>query len=111
MDLKEIKKLISAFSEETIEFGKKEEYILERINSTKEKVIRELLILENLEFVEKQERKNETRYALYFVYSKRNGRVYIITLKDKLRVITAYPLGKKTLSKYDKKRFINYKKQ
>ena len=107
MEIKEVEKLLKKYSKEDIVFGKKENYILQRINATKEEVIKELLSHENLEFVEKQERSDETRYALFFVYSRRSGRVYVITLGDKLRIITAYPLGKKTLSKYHKRRFIN----
>lgn len=111
MELKEVKNLIAKYSKEDIIFGKRENYILERINATKEEIIKELLSPENLKFVEKQERDNETRYALFFVYSKRSGRVYVITFRDKLRVITAYPLGKKTLFRYNKKRFINKDRQ
>jgi hypothetical protein len=43
------------------------------------------------------------------VYSGSKGRVYIIKFKDKIRVITVYPLGRRTLIKYKGKRFI-YKK-
>jgi len=53
--------------------------------------------------IEKQERNGEIRYALYFVYSGKKGRVYVLTFKEKIRVITIYPLGRKTLSKYKKK--------
>ncbi|MEK6917818.1 MAG: hypothetical protein AABW51_02620 [Nanoarchaeota archaeon] len=106
----EIKKLLSKYSREDIGFGKTENYILERINATKEDVATDLLSLENLELVEEQKRNNEIRYVLFFVYSKKSGRVYVITLREKLRIITAYPLGKKTLSKYNKRRFINSKR-
>jgi|SRR3989338_5746987 len=107
MEVKNFKELLKKYSKEDIVFGKLEDYILERIGASKEEIIKDLLTLENLEFVEKQERNNEIRYALFFVYSKRSGRVYVIILKDKLKIITAYPLGRKTLIKHNKKRFIN----
>lgn len=107
MELKEVKELLGRYQKQDIIFGKTEKYILDRISAKKEEVLTELLSAKNLEFVEKQERSDETRYALFFVYSKRSGRVYIITLGDKLKIITAYPLGRKTLSKYRKRRFIS----
>jgi len=111
MEIKEVKRLLEKYSKEDFEFGKLENYILNRIKATKEDVIEDLFSLKDLEFVEKQSVKKESRYALFYVYSKRKGRVYIITLRDKLRLITAYPLGKKTLSRYNKKRFKNLKRQ
>lgn len=107
MELKEFKEKISKYKRENIVFGKIEKYIIERINSNKEEIITDLLLCKDLEFVEIQSRKNETRYALFFIYSKRKGRVYIIKFNDNLRIITAYPLGRRTLLKYNKKRFIS----
>jgi hypothetical protein len=107
MEIEEVKDLLKHFKKEDILFGKLEDYILDRINTSKEEVIEELLLGENLEFVEEQTRDNETRHALFFIYSKRKGRVYVVKLTEKLRIITAWPLGKKTLSKYHKKRFIS----
>jgi len=105
--IKEFEILLKNYSKDDIVFGKIEKYILNRINASKEEVINELFSGENLKFVEKQEKNNETRYALFFVYSKRKGRVYVINFGKELRIITAYPIGRKTLSKYKKKRFIN----
>ncbi|MBI4116240.1 hypothetical protein HY449_00685 [Candidatus Pacearchaeota archaeon] len=105
--IKEFEILLKNYSKDDIVFGKIEKYILDRINASKEEVIKELFSGENLKFVEKQERNNETRYALFFVYSKRKGRVYVAGLGEEFRIITAYPIGRKTLSKYKKKRFIN----
>ena len=109
MEVEEIKKLLKKYARENIIFGKKKEYILERVGTTEEEIIEELQSTEDLEFVEKQLREGETRYALFFVYSKKKGRVYVITLSDKLKIITAYPLGKRTLSRYHKGRFIKSK--
>jgi len=105
--IKEIKGLLKNYKKGNIVFGKNEDYILNRINTTKEEVFIDLLLNEFLEFVEKQKKKNEIRYALFFIYSKRKGRVYIVKLGNNLRIITAYPIGRKTLIKYRKKRFIN----
>lgn len=107
MGIKDVKKFLEKYSKEDIVFGKTEKYVLERIGAKREEVVKDLLFARGLEFVEKQERGDETRYVLFFVFSKRSGRVYVVTMDNKLRIITAYPLGRKTLSRYHKKRFIN----
>lgn len=109
MEIKEAKELLGKYSKEDIVFGKKKDYILDRISATEEEVVNDLLKAEALDFVEKQERSDEIRYTLFFVYSRKSGRVYVTKLEEKLRIITAYPLGKKTLSKYHKRRFIRNK--
>ena len=106
-NIKEFDKLLKNYSKDDVVFGKIEKYILDRINASKEEILNELFSGENLEFVEKQEKDNETRHVLFFVYSKRRGRVYVVRFGRELRIITAYPLGRRTLSKYKKKRFIN----
>ena len=105
--IKEFEILLKNYSKENVVFGKTEKYILDRINASKGEVINELFSGENLEFVEKQEKNNETRHVLFFVYSRRRGRVYVVKFGNDLRIITAYPLGRRTLSRYKKKRFIN----
>lgn len=102
----EIKKIISELKSKEVEFRKSEDYLLNRINATKKEIEEELSNLNNLEFVEKQERNDEIRYALFFVYSRRKGRVYVLTFKDKIVLVTAFPIGRNTLKKYNKKRFI-----
>ena len=62
----------------------------------------------NLVHIEKQEKihkdKQELRYCLYFVYSNRKGRCSIITFTTKkIKIITVFPLGRKTLRKYNRK--------
>ena len=53
-----------------------------------------------------QRKQNETRYVLYFVYSGKRGRVYVIKpMRKELKIITIYPIGKLTLRRYRKKRF------
>jgi hypothetical protein len=103
----EFKRLLERYSGKDIIFAKTKRYILDRIGSNEEEVVKDILSTEKLEFVEKQERGNETRYALFFVYSRRKGRVYVLALEENIKIITAYPLGKRTLSKYHKKRFKN----
>ena len=100
----ELKELLKRYSKEEIEFGKPEKFILPRIKATKEEIQEEILNCDNLSFVQKQEKDGEIRYALFFVYNKRKGRQYIITFRDnKIRMITVFPLGRKTLRKYKKK--------
>lgn len=107
MNLIKLKEKLSEYKKEDVIFGKVEKYILERINSSREEVVAEILSCKNLDFVEAQNRGDETRYVLFFIYSKKIGRVYVIKFNSKLRIITAYPLGRKTLLKYKKKRFIS----
>ena len=60
---------------------------------------------EILEFVEKQFREEEARYALYFIYSGARGRVYVLRFTDKIRIVTVYPLGRTTLKNYNRGKF------
>ena len=61
------------------------------------------MTLKDLEFAERQERKEEIRYALFFIYGSKRGREYVITFSENLTVITIFPLGRKTVRKYHKK--------
>lgn len=102
----EFRSLIEGLEEKEIIFGKNERYVLDRIGATKSEVRDDLFSWKDLEFVEKQRRGEETRYVLFFVYSKKRGRVYAVTFRKSLRIITAYPIGRKTLAKYGKRKFI-----
>ena|SRR3989344_6872990 len=101
---RELKELIEEHKEKGFRYAKPLNFLLERINDTKENIEKELISLKNIKFCEKQERKGEVRYTLYYVYSNRKGRVYTITFEDKIVIITIFPIGKTTLKKY-KKRF------
>ncbi|MCX6749013.1 MAG: hypothetical protein NT076_05410 [Candidatus Pacearchaeota archaeon] len=103
--IKEVKELIKKYQKEDFEYGKPVDYLLFRTNTNKNDIEKEIINCKNLEFVEKQLRKNEIRYVLYFIYSRRKGRAYVLKFNSKIRIITIYPLGKKTLRKYRKKRF------
>lgn len=102
----ELKELIEKYKDKGFRYAKPVNLLLERINDTKENVEKELIELNNLRFCNKQERKGETRYILYYLYSNKKGRVYAIAFEDKIVIITVFPIGKKTLKKY-KKKFIN----
>lgn len=101
----ELKNLIKKYKKEDIEYGKPLDYLLFRNKAAKEKIEKEIFECKNLEFTEKQERNREIRYVLYFVYSRKKGRAYILKFNKKIRVITIYPIGKRTLRRYRKKRF------
>lgn len=70
---------------------------------TKEEIIRNLSNPKKLVFAEKQERefkgKRDVRYNCYFLFSKSRAHRYVLSFNDKLKVITAIPLGRKTLNK------------
>ncbi len=63
----------------------------------------------NLVFVAKQEGEfqgsKEIRYKCYHIFSGSRGRCFILTFNNSnIKVITVFPLGRTTISKY-KKRF------
>ena len=103
---KELKELIEKYKDKGFRYAKPINFLLERIGDTKEKIEKELIDFKDLKFCEKQERKGEIRYTLYYVYSNNKGRIYSITFEDKIVIVTIFPIGKKTLKKY-KKKFIS----
>lgn len=82
------------------------DFFLSRNETTKEEIEKDLLLCADLNSVFKQERNGELRYLLYFVYNKKRGRVYVININDELLVITVFPIGRQTLLKYKKRKFI-----
>jgi len=101
---KEVKEIIKKYKKEDILFGKPEDLLISRIKSNRQEVENEILSCSNLSLTEKQEKGGETRYRLYFIYSRKKGREYVITFRDNnLRIITIFPLGRKTIKKYRKK--------
>ena len=102
----ELKELIEKYKEKGFRYAKPIDFLLERIGDTKENVEKELIDFKDLKFCEKQERKGETRYTLYYVYSNKKGRIYAIAFEDNIVTITIFPIGKKTLKKC-KKKFIS----
>jgi len=102
--LDELKILIEIYKEKGFEWGKPIDYLEFRNGCSKEKMEKEILDLGNSEFVEKQKEQGEIRYKLYFVYSSKTGRVYVLKFTEKIRVITVYPIGRNTLKNY-KRRF------
>src|SRR3989344_1443468 len=62
-----------------------------------------IIFTKKIIFVEKQERefqgKKEIRYNCYFIFSKSRAHRYVLSFNDKLKVITAITLGRKTLNK------------
>lgn len=100
----ELKELIEKYKERGFRYAKPLNFLLERMGDTKENIEKELINLKDLQFCRKQIRNEEIRYTFYYVYSSKRGRVYAISFEDKIVIITAFPLGRKTLKKY-KKRF------
>lgn len=101
---KEVKDLVKKYKKENIEYGKPFDFLLKRVKANKEEVEEEILGCKNLSLTQKQTKDREIRYALFFVYSKRKGRQYVITFREnKIRIITIFPLGRKTIKRYNKK--------
>jgi len=61
----------------------------------------------DLVFVAKQEvdfqGKKETRYRCYHIFSGSKGRCFILTFNSNIKVITVFPLGRTTITKYRKR--------
>lgn len=101
----EFQKILAKYSKENVEFGKDLDYLCFRNNSSKEEFIEEIFSLEHLELINRQEKDKEERFALYFIYSKSRGRVYVLRFyPERIRVITIFPIGKRTLKKYFKRK-------
>src|SRR3989338_5945006 len=96
----ELKELVETYKEKGFEWGKPIEYLEFRNGCSKEEMEKEILDYNNVEFVEKQREEGETRYKLYFVYSSKTGRVYVLKFTERIRIITVYPIGKQTLKNY-----------
>lgn len=101
----EIRELIEKYKTKGFEYGKPVDYLEFRNGCSKEEFEKEILEMEGLVFTEKQIKENEKRYKLYFVYTKKIGRVYILMFKEKIRIITIYPLGKRTVRRYNLAKF------
>jgi hypothetical protein len=101
--IKEVKELIEKHKTNGFRYAKPVDFLLDRISDTQENVEKELTSFKGLKFCERQERKGETRYTLYYVYSNTRGRIYAITFEDRIVIVTIFPIGKKTLKKYRKK--------
>ena len=99
----ELKELVGKYKERGFEWGKPIEYLEFRNGCSKEEMEKEILDYNNVEFVEKQREQGETRYKLYFVYSSKTGRVYVLKFTEKIRVITVYPLSEVTAKNYKRK--------
>lgn len=103
----EVKELIKRYNgEEDIILLKSDTYLTQRNNIATGEIKKEILEAQKLYYTEKQERQNRVRYVLFFKYSNKRGRCYVLEFDDKIRVVTVFPLGKKTLKKYGLKRFI-----
>ena len=95
----EVKRLIKKYKEKGFRYAKPSDFLLERIGASKEEIEKEIITYDNLEFCEKQTKKAETRYVLYFIYSKKRGRVYVLTFEDKIVMVTGLSHWKKNTQK------------
>lgn len=106
MNKKDFLVILKKYKPNNVEFGKDLEYLCFRNNCTKEELIKEILSLDNLSFVIEQKRQGEDRFVLYFIYHKSKGRVYVLRFyPEKIRIVTIFPIGKRTLNKYFKQKF------
>ena len=99
----ELKDLIDKYKEKGFEWGKPIDYLEFRNGCSREEMEKEILDHDDIEFVEKQGEQGETRYKLYFVYSSRTGRVYVMKFTEEIRIITVYPIERQTLKNYKRK--------
>jgi len=102
---KSVKSMLIKMKERGIEFGKPIPFMESESGMSEEEIRKGLFNFDELEFTEKQDHDGETRYALYFVHNRRKGHRFVITFREKIRLITVFPLGRHTLAKYYKKKF------
>lgn len=107
---KEVKNLLNKFITKGFEFGKPIRLLSFKSGLTKQEIIKEIFNFDYLGFTEKQNIADEIRYVLYFVYSRKRGRAFVITFRRKIRIITIFTLGSHTLRKYYKKKFKKVKR-
>ena len=101
---REATKLIKKNIKKGFKFGKSEEYIKYNAWVTYYEAEEELKHFRKLFFTNKEIRSGEVRYTLYFIYSGRRGRAYVITFREnEIRVITAWIMGRSTIRKIKKK--------
>jgi len=98
--LEELRILIEKYKGDGFEWGKPIDYLEFRNGCSKEEMEREIIYCKNIEFTEKQKEQGETRYKLYFIYSSKTGRVYVIKFTERIRIITVYSIGRQTLKNY-----------
>lgn len=101
--IEELRVLIEKYKERGFEWGKPIDYLEFRNGCSREEMEKEILNCDAAEFVERQQEQDEKRYKLYFVYSSRTGRVYVLKFTERIRVITVYPIGRHTLKHYNRK--------
>lgn len=104
----ELKNKVKLYDKNGVVFTKNNpELIFKRINRSEEEIKEEILNSIGLVFVDKQEIEfkgiKEIRYACYHIHSNSKGRCYILNFNHEIKVITAIPLGRKTLNKYRKR--------
>ena len=103
--VEELKRLIEKYKKKGFEYGKPINYLEWRNGCSIKEMERELLEFKDIKFVEKQIKDKEKRYKTYHVYSSKRGRAYVITFRNKIRIITIYPLGPHTIRRYHKAKF------
>ena len=104
----EVKNKLKLYNIKNILFTKKNpNLIFKRINKSEEEIKTEILNSIGLKFTHKQEALfnglKEIRYACYHIFSNSKGVCYIINFNHQIKVITAIPLGRKTLNRYRKR--------
>ena len=104
----EIKKKVKFYDKDKIIFTKNNpDLIFKRVNISEEEIKDEIFNSIGLVFVNKQEvefkETKEIRCACYHIRSNSKGRCYILNFNHQIKVITAFPIGRKTLNKYRKK--------
>ena len=101
--IEELREFIEEYKDKGFEYGKPIEYLEFRNGISKEDIEKEILELKNVKYVEKQIIESDKRYKVYYIYSSRSGRVYVLKFTKKIRIITIYPLGRSTLKNYNRK--------
>lgn len=77
--------------------------LYKRVLMKSDKLKFELLQAKHLQYIEKQfttyQGIGEPRFCCYFFYPEGNGKVFVITFNGSIKIITVFPLGKRTVKK------------
>jgi len=79
----EVKNLIEKYKKEDIEYHKPIRYLCQRSGLTKDEIEETIMFCRNLSFTELQKKQYETRYAMFFIYSEKKGKCFVLTLDKK----------------------------
>jgi hypothetical protein len=102
---REIRRMLSQRHPTDVVIAKRDaERLLRRNGLTLTQAQQEAMTLRDLRFAFKKEHtyenSTEFRYTCYCIYSNTRGRCFVLRLNGTVKIVTMYPLGRKTIRRY-----------